>query len=254
MSKSLQKISTVIIDDEPGNIITLVELLKLYCPEVLVEATAADPIKGVEIINQIKPALVFLDIEMPYSNGFQMLDKISPITFEVIFITAFNNYAIKAFKYAAIDYILKPVNITELKEAVKKAAKRLEEKTVNARVSYLLNNLRSENVGEQKIGLAAEGSLYFESLHNIMYLEASGSYTNVFIKNQKKRVVTKKLKDFEDILPDHIFCRVHHSYIININYISQYFKGRSSYVQMQDGANIAIAVRKRENFLQKFIL
>jgi len=254
MNKPSTKISTVIIDDEPGNIITLLELLKLYCPEVLVEATAPDPIKGLEVINRVKPALVFLDIEMPYSNGFQLLDKLAPVSFEVIFITAFNNYAIKAFKYAAIDYILKPVNITELKEAVKKTARRLEEKTINSRVGYLLNNLRSENISEQKIGLAAEGSLYFESLQNIMYLEASGSYTNVFIKDQKKRVVTKKLKDFEDILPEHIFCRVHHSYIININYIRQYFKGRSSYVQMHDGANIAIAVRKRENFLQKFIL
>jgi two-component system LytT family response regulator len=253
MNKQMPTITAVIIDDEPGNIITLTELLKLYCPEVTVEATAADPVRGLEIINRIRPALVFLDIEMPYGNGFQLLDKLSPVTFEVIFVTAFNNYAIKAFKYAAIDYILKPVNITELKEAVKKASRRIDEKNINARVGYLLNNLKPENKNEQKIALSTEGSLFFENLNNIMYIEASGSYSNVFIKDQKKKVVTKKLKEFEDILPEHIFCRVHHSYIINTNFIKQYFKGRSSYVQMHDGTNIAIAVRKKDSFLQKFI-
>jgi len=228
-------------------------LLNLYCPEVTVQATAPDIIKGAEIINRVKPELVFLDIEMPYGNGFDLLDQLSPVTFEVVFITAFNDYAIKAFKYAALDYILKPVSITELKEAVVKVSKKLEEKKVNTRVASLLSNLKSGNGNTQKIGLPVEEGLYFEEVANIMYMEASGSYTAVYIKDKKKQLVSKNLKEFEDVLSDTVFCRVHHSYIININFIKKYYKGRGGYVEMEDGTNIAIAVRKKESFLEKFL-
>jgi two-component system LytT family response regulator len=245
-------IKTVIIDDEPGNIVTLTALLNLYCPQVMVEATAPDIVKGAAIIEAVKPELVFLDIEMPYGNGFDLLDQLSPVSFEVVFITAFNNYAVKAFKYAALDYILKPVNITELKEAVLKVSKRLEEKKINTRVASLLNNLKSANGNSQKIGLPVEDGLYFEDVANILYMEASGSYTAVYTKNKKKQLVSKNLKEFEDILSDTIFCRVHHSYIININCIKKYYKGRGGYVEMEDGTNIAIAVRKKDAFLEKF--
>ncbi len=245
-------IKCVIIDDEPGNIVTLKALLNLYCPEVLVEATAPDSIQGAAIISKVKPQLVFLDIEMPYGNGFDLLDQLSPVTFEVVFITAFNNYAVKAFKYAAIDYILKPVNIAELKEAVGKVSKRLQEKKVNIRVASLLNNLKAANSNVHKIGLPVTEGLYFEEVANIMYLEASGSYTAVYTKNKNKQLVSKNLKEFEDSLPDNIFCRVHHSYIININCIKKYYKGRGGYVEMEDGTNIAIAVRKKDQFLEKF--
>ena len=197
-------------------------------------------------------SMVFLDIEMPYGNGFDLLDKLSPITFEVIFITAFNNYAVKAFKYAAVDYILKPVNINELKDAVQKVARRQQEKIVNSRITSLLNNLKPENSNAQKIGLSTNEEFYFEEIKNIMYLEASGSYAVVFTKDGNKKTVSKNLKEFEDILPDNVFCRVHHSYIINTNFIKKYYKGRGGYVEMEDGANIAISVRKKEYFLEKF--
>lgn len=246
-------INSIIIDDEPGNIITLSELLKAYCPEVSVIGTAPDPRKGADLIDELSPALVFLDIEMPYGNAFDMLDKLAPVKFEVIFITAFNSYAIKAFKYAALDYILKPVNINELKDAVQKVSTRLEEKTMNSRINFLLSNLKQENPVSQKIGLPTSDGFLFEYLDNIMHIQAEGSYCSVFIKGKKKELVSKNLKEFEDILPSSVFCRVHHSYIININFVKKYYKGRGGYVEMEDGASIEISVRKKNSFFDRFM-
>lgn len=245
------KINSIIIDDEPGNVITLQELLRLYCPDVCVIDTAADTVKGFERITRHDPDLVFLDIEMPYGNAFDLLDKLSPVKCEVIFITAFDNYAIKAFKYAALDYLLKPVNIEELKQAVVKAKKRLEEKTENIRIATLLNNLKSSGSANPKIGLATDIGFQLEEVQNILYLEASGSYTFVFTRENRKYTISKSLKEFEEILPDNIFCRIHHSYIINMSGIKKYNKGRGGIVEMENGICIDVAVRKKEQFLER---
>jgi two-component system LytT family response regulator len=246
------KIRAVIIDDEPGNIITLTEMLKEYCPEIVLEGSALNPILGCDLILGVQPQLVFLDIEMPYGNAFDMLDKLSPVNFEVVFITAFNDYAIKAFKYAALDYILKPVNIEELKTAVRKVKERLQEKSVDERISYLLSNMKQENAGIQKIALPAPDGIYFEAIENVIHLEAEGSYSRVFLKGKKSILVSRNLKEYEDILPPAIFCRVHHSHIINVNFVKKYFKGRGGYVEMEDGASIEISVRKKNDFFDKF--
>ncbi|MBI1783497.1 MAG: response regulator [Sphingobacteriales bacterium] len=116
----MKPVSVIIVDDEPGNIVTLSELIKQYCPQLIIKGAARDPIEAIKLIKETQPKIVFLDIEMPYGNAFDLLDKLKPVNFEVIFVTAFNDYAIKAFKYSAIDYLLKPVNITELKDAVQK--------------------------------------------------------------------------------------------------------------------------------------
>ena len=247
------KISALIIDDEPGNIVTLQELLKSYCPEIAVKGTALNPNTGYDLIEQVKPELLFLDIEMPFGNAFTLLDKLSPVSFEVIFITAFNEYAVKAFKYAALDYILKPVNINELKAAVNKVVQRFYEKNVNTRVASLLSNLKVDNRQAPKIGLTTPDGFRFEDINNIMFLEASGSYTNVFIKGNTKELVSRNLKEFEELLPSTIFCRVHHSHLININYVKKYFKGRGGYVEMENGASIEVSIRKKDDFLNKFI-
>jgi two-component system, LytTR family, response regulator len=249
----MQTISAVIIDDEPGNIITLLELVKQYCPDVFIKGSAPDPVKGYELIKQLTPDLVFLDIEMPYGNAFDLLDKLAPVSFEVVFITAFNDYAIKAFKYAALDYLLKPVNINELKEAVNKVSKRLEERSVNTRISSLLGNLKTESTGIQKIALPTFDGCCFEDINNIMYLHAENNYTYIFCRGKTKLLVSKNLKEFEDILPPALFCRIHHSSIININFVKKYFKGRGGYVQMEDGTTVEISVRKKTDFFDKFI-
>jgi two-component system, LytTR family, response regulator len=248
----MQTISAVIIDDEPGNVLTLLELVKQYCPNVIVVGTAADPLKGYELIIETAPQLVFLDIEMPYGNAFDLLDKLVPVSFEVIFVTAFNDYAIKAFKYAALDYLLKPININELKAAVNKVSQRLEEKNINTRISSLLDNLRAESTTPQKIALPTIEGCSFENITDIMYLQAEGSYTYIHCKEKPKLLVSKHLKEFEDLLPTASFCRVHHSSIININFVKKYYKGRGGYVQMEDGASIEISTRKKGDFFERF--
>jgi two-component system LytT family response regulator len=245
-------IRSVIIDDEPGNIITLTEALKEYCPLVRVEGSATNPVKGYELIQEINPGLVFLDIEMPYGNAFDLLDKLAPVSFEVIFVTAFNDYAIKAIRYAALDYILKPININELKEAVNKAIKRLEEKNINTRINSLLNNFKLQDQTSHKIGLPVVDGFRFEDINNIMYIQAEGNYTFVFIEGEKKELVTKSLKEFEDVLPATLFCRVHHSCIININFVKKYFKGRGGYVGMKDGTAIEVSARRKNDFFERF--
>lgn len=248
----MQTIKSIIVDDEPGNVVTLTELLTEYCNEIEIIGTASNALQAHDLIKKTDPQLVFLDIEMPYGNAFDLLDKIVPVTFEVIFITAFNNYAITAFKYAAIDYILKPVNIIELKEAIKKVRKRLEDKSINTRINSLLTNLKPENQSAQKIALPTIEGFRFEDVNNITHLEAQGSYTTVFFKAGNKELVSKAIKHFEDILPVSIFCRVHHSHIININYIKKYYKGRGGYVEMEDGTTVEISTRKKDDFLEKF--
>lgn len=242
----------IIIDDEPGNIITLSEVIKEYCPRIKIEGSAPDPVKGYDLIQRKDPDIVFLDIEMPYGNAFDLLDKIAPVRFEVIFVTAFDNYAIKAIRYAALDYILKPINIEEIKVVVRKAIGILEERSVNTRINSLLSNFKTEGSSVQKIGLPTVEGLQFEDISNIMYLQAEGSYTNVYIKGKKKEIVSKNLKEFENILPTSLFCRVHHSHIININFVKKYFKGRGGYIEMENGTNIEVSVRKKNDFFEKF--
>ncbi|MGC4101339.1 LytR/AlgR family response regulator transcription factor [Ferruginibacter sp.] len=248
----MQTISAVIIDDEAGNIVTLSELIKQYCPNVIIKGTAPDPLKGYDLIEETEPDLVFLDIEMPYGNAFDLLDKLEPISFEVIFITAFNNYAVKAFKYAALDYILKPVNIHELKEAVERAAKRLEEKDTNLRINSLLTNLKTGEGTTKRIALPTADGYHFENVDNIMYVQAEGSYTFFYIKDRPKLLVSKNLKEFEEILPPALFCRIHHATIVNINFVKKYFKGRGGYVQMQDDTSFEISSRRKTDFFERF--
>ena len=246
----MKGINCILIDDEPGNIITLSELLKEYCPQIKILASARNPIEALQLIILHEPQLIFLDIEMPYGNAFDLLDKLMPISFEVIFVTAFNNYAIKAFKYAAVDYLLKPININELKDAVARVTNKLTENKINTKITSLLQNIST--IKDQKIGLPTAQGFLFENAENIMYLVAEGSYTFVFIKGKTKELVSKNLKEMEQILPPNIFCRVHHSSIINMSFVKKYYKGRGGYVEMEDGETFDISVRKKEVFFELF--
>jgi two-component system, LytTR family, response regulator len=250
----MDNIRSIIVDDEPGNVITLAELLKEYCPQVTIIGTAANIEEAYNLVVKTLPQLIFLDIEMPNGNGFDLLDKIGRDLpdFEVVFVTAFDNYAIKAFKYAALDYILKPVNIEELQKIVQKVNSRLNDKNTNIRITSLLSNLKSQNNTFQKIGLPTIEGFHFEDIDDIIHLEAEGNYTNVYLKNKKIELVSKTLKEFEDILPESVFCRVHHSSIININYIKKYYKGRGGYVEMTNGVRIEISSRKKDDFFERF--
>ena len=243
---------TVIIDDEPNSVDSLKQLLEQYCPEVTVLGTADNANTGRSIITSLQPDLVFLDIEMPYGNAFEMLNSLGAAHFEIIFITAFNNYAIDAFRYSAMDYILKPVNIDELQHAVKKAAQQIELKTMSSRIDTLLHNLKTTQPAARRLALPTTQGFIFVNTEDILRLEASGNYTFLYLKTNEKMVVSRTLKEFEEMLDRRQFTRVHHSHIINHHYIKKYYRGRGGFVEMEDNTTIEVSIRKKDEFLSKF--
>jgi len=243
----------LIIDDEPRNVQILQNLLEQFCPAVTIVGQAGDVNTALAAIQQYKPDLVFLDIEMPYGNAFDLLDKLMPIEFEIIFITAFDNYVLKAFKYSALDYLLKPVDIEDLKAAVKRATDKLAGKNMNQQLANLLGNLKSSQPGLQRMALPFGDGIIFVNVADIIRFEANGSYTEVYSDVYGKITVSKNIKEYEDLLPLTIFCRVHNSHIINLNRIKKYHKGRGGYVVMDDGTSIEVAIRRRDDFLSKFV-
>jgi two-component system LytT family response regulator len=245
-------IRAVIVDDEPNNIGTLKSLLQQFCPEVLVEGTAANAREAYTVITELEPQLVFLDIEMPFGNGFDLLEKLNPVSFEVIFVTAFDQYAITAFKYAALDYLVKPVSLEELKRAVNRSVTRIGEKNVNHRIGSLINHIKGGSPPLKKIGLPTMEGLVFEDVDNIMRFQAESNYTLVYLTDNKKITTSKTLREFEDSLPPSTFCRLHHSHIVNLNHIAKYHKGRGGFVELTDGAMIEVSARRKDEFLEKF--
>ncbi|AXY76421.1 DNA-binding response regulator [Paraflavitalea soli] len=245
-------IRTVLIDDEPNNITTLQQLLLRYCPIVEIAGTADSAKAGEEVIAATQPDLVFLDIEMPYGNAFDLLNSISPITFEVVFVTAFDNYAINAIKYSALDYLLKPVNIRDLQAAVQKAAHRLDTKNIHKRIDTLFYNLYTPKSSFQRLALPTLDGLVFVNTEDCIRLEAKSNYTVIHFKNGSTVTISKTLKEFEDILSKEQFSRIHHSHIINHYFVKKYHRGRGGYIEMEDGTTIEVSIRKRDEFLAKF--
>ena len=243
-------IRALIVDDELKNIRILHGLLQTYCPQVHVVGEASGFHKALELIESSHPDLLFLDIEMPYGNAFDLLEKIMPVKFEIIFVTAFNDYALKAFRYSALDYLLKPVNIDELKAAVAKAEQKLDQKNVNLQLNNFINNFKKAEL--QKIALPLLDGLLFVPVPEITYLHAKGSYTDVHLHNGEIHTTARTIKDYEDMLSQDTFCRVHHAYLINVNHIKKYSRGRGGFIEMEDGAIIEVSVRRKDEFLARF--
>lgn len=245
-------IRTIIIDDEKNNIEALKKMLTNYSSKIDLIGTAENAEDAHDIIKLTKPQLIFLDIEMPFGNAFDLLEKLMPVDFEVIFFTAFDQYAIKAFRYGALDYLLKPVNMDDLDQAIDKATTRMAEKDINKRLETFLYNMHSKDNMLRKIALPTKTGLSFENVESITHLEASGTYTYVYFADKRKEVISKVLKDFEDLLPPSIFCRIHHSYIVNLEYVKKYHKGRGGYIELENGTTIEVSLRKKPDFLKKF--
>ena len=244
--------NTVIVDDEPKNLRILRKLLQDFCPRIQVCGEATDVKMAYNVINELKPSLVLLDIEMPYGNAFDLLDRLRPIDFEIIFITAFDSYSLKAFKYSAIDYLLKPVDITELQEATDKAIQKISNKSINEQVELLLSNFKNPQNSLQKIAIPTLDGFVFLHVDDIIRCEANGSYTFIYIVNSEKIIASKSIKEYEEILPQAVFCRIHNSHLVNLNRIKKYSKGRGGTVIMEDGAILEVASRRRDEFLSMF--
>jgi two-component system, LytTR family, response regulator len=236
-------ITAIIIDDEQNGRLALREKLKLFCPEVQVVAEAENGIRGLEIIKKHKPEIIFLDVEMPEMNGFEMLTQLTERKSHVIFTTAYNQYAIKAIKYAAFDYLLKPIDIEELKLAVKKAWDNdLQEER---------KQIVAPGKSFTKLAIATMDGLHFIPIADIIRLEAESNYTTFYMQAGTKFLSSRSLIEYEELLNDHHFFRCHHSHMINLNFVSKYLKNDGGQIIMSDGSYVDIARRKKKEFLSK---
>ncbi|MEP7166012.1 MAG: LytTR family DNA-binding domain-containing protein [Ferruginibacter sp.] len=242
-------ITAIIIDDEIRGREVLRKKLEIYCPQVNVVAEAADGLEALSEIEKHKPQLIFLDIEMPKMNGFEMLSAIKEKKFHIIFTTAYDQYAIKAIKYAAFDYLLKPVDIEELKTAVDKINSKENDQT-SLQVEMLRENMQQPKRQLNKLAIPTIDSLLFYDINDIVHLEANRNYTYIYFTNQPKILASKTLKDFEELLPSDIFFRAHHSYLVNLNYIKKYVKGDGGHIEMQNGMIVDVSRKKKEEFLK----
>lgn len=242
--------STIIIDDEPKSRIALKRKLADYCPQVTVLAEAASGKEGITLIERHQPQVIFLDIEMPRMNGFDMLQQIKEKNFHIIFTTAYDQYAIKAVKIAAFDYLLKPVDIEELRSAVQKIDAFVSAAEQQNKLDVLHHNINNQKKQLSKIVIPTLEGLLFFDICDIIYLEANSNYTIIYFTNHPKLVASKTLKELEDLLPTDVFFRIHHSYIINLNYIKKYLKGDGGQVVLTNDVIVDVARRKKEEFLK----
>lgn len=242
-------INTVIVDDEKKGRDLLQILLREHCPAINVVGVADDISKALELINLLNPELIFLDIHMPGGSGFDLLEKIGERKINVIFVTAYHEHAIKAFKFSALDYLLKPIDEEELIKAVKKAEALAGKTPVLKDAEVLKPNHNA--VGNGRLALSTSLGLVFVEIKDIERCEASGKYTTCFLTNSKEIIVTKNLKEFEDVLSEYNFIRIHHSHLINLEYIKHYHKGRGGYITMKSGSTITVSQRKKDEFLKR---
>lgn len=245
-------IKSVIVDDEENGRSNLKEVLKRYCPDVFILSEAASAQEGALIVTQKQPDLVFLDIEMPGGSGFEMLRLLKSREFEVIFITAYDQYGIQAIKFSAIDYILKPINYLDLIEAVNKVQKRLFEKKGNKRLLNLVQNMESAQ-NDKRLALPTQNSVEFIEVNSIIRCQADNNYTEFHLLGDRKLLVCKTLKEYEEILTDFGFFRPHQSHLINMRYLMSYIKSDGGTLVMRDEVHIPVS-RFKKNELKAYLL
>ncbi len=245
-------IKAIIVDDEPYCCEALATLLERYCPEVKVADICYSGEAAIAAIREQKPQLLFLDIEMPQMNGFELLEKLPEINFELIFTTSYDQYAIKAIRFSALDYLLKPIDREELQKAVQKAISRLSS-PLPQQLEILWQKINHSSSPVQKIALPTMEGLQMVALDSIISCASDSNYTVFFLKNKQKIIVSRTLKDVEEMLSEHRFIRVHHSYIVNMNEIAKYMKGEGGYLVMSDGSSVDVSRSKKEMLLKKLL-
>lgn len=242
-------INTILIDDEVTGLESLKLSIEKYCPDIAVKGAFKSPQLGLAGIRKIKPDLVFLDVQMPQMSGFDVLQQASPINFDVIFVSAYDQYAIKAIRFSALDYLLKPVDVDELIHAVRKAKDRVNKKSSIYQYQSVLNNIQLKSGKIEKLAVPTADGIDFFETRDIIYCKADGSYTVIMLKNNQRVFVCKNLIDFENLLIESGFCRVHHSHLINLSHVQKYVKGEGGYVILTDNHHVDISRRKKEEFL-----
>lgn len=242
-------IKAIIVDDEANNRENLRMALTTYCQEVEVIGEADSAISAMDVIQITKPDLVFLDIAMPLGDGFQLLESLPTIDFDIIFVTAYNHYAIKAIKFCAIDYLLKPINALELKQAVSRVVANKAKKVQRQKLELLVANRRLQN--SQKIALPQSDHTVFVAVEEIIRCQGEKNYTWFYIKDGRKLLVSQTLKEYVDLLEDVDFFRVHQSHLINLNQVEKYSRRDGGYVVTTDGEKLPVARNRKEALQEK---
>lgn len=237
---------TILVDDEPKARSVLKKIIEEYCPGIEIVGEASSVIEAIKLINKLKPDIVFLDIEMPNENGFALFDYFDIPPFETIFCTAYTEYALQAFEVSAIDYVLKPIQVSKVQAAIEKAIKSRGQNKIIEQVTALKENLAVKQL--HKIGLPLYDGLQFIYVDDLLYFEAEGSYTNV-VTSKDKYLVCKKIKDFDELLQnDSRFFRVHRSYLVNIQKITKYSKKEGASLVVENNKLIPVAREKKNSF------
>lgn len=242
---------SLIIDDEPRGSQSLQKMIQHHCKDIDVLGIANSAEDGLRMIAEYKPDVIFLDVQMPYMNGFEMLEKMSSIDFDVIFTTAYDNYALKAFRFSAIDYLLKPIDIDELQQAVEKVRlKQGSPKDEGYRhIEQLIHSVKSQTFN--KVALPTSEGIIFLNIADIIRLEADSNYTRFFTLKKNQIIVSRTLGEYEEMLSESHFFRVHNRHLINLRHIERYIKGDGGSVIMSDNSEVEVARRKKEEFLKR---
>lgn len=244
-------LKAIIIDDEPDCVKLLSLQLKMYCPNVLVVAECTDTENALTQVKELKPDIVFLDIEMPVMNGFQLLEKLGGIHFSLVFVTAYDQFAVKAFRFSALDYLLKPIDGKDLKAAVARAEQQHwpEKQQLSLLKQHLHNN--EKNLPD-KIALPYQNGVTFTEIKNIIYCESENNYTRFFIIDGNQHMVSKTLGDIQEVLEERNFLRVHRQFLVNLDHIKKYVRGEGNYLILSNGSNIPVARNQKERLIEKF--
>lgn len=244
-------ITAVVVDDEPYACQALITLLQKHCPQVKLEAAYANGKEAMAAMRQNAPQLVFLDVEMPFMNGFELLEALAPVPFQVVFTTSYDQYAIKAIRFSALDYLLKPVDPEELKAAVKKVEGQLAPH-LPQQIELLLSRLQQPVLHSNRIALPTIEGLHIVLTDSILYCTASSNYTLLTLKESRELLVSRTLKEIEEMLSDQSFLRVHHSCLVNLAEIKKYKRGEGGSLLMSNGVEVDVS-RSRKDLLLKIL-
>ena len=243
-------IRSIVIDDEQHCVRSLLSDLQQHCPVIEVVEACSSAKEGMMAIKKLNPDLVFLDVEMPWMNGFEMLELLGDINFSIIFTTAHDEFAAKAFRISAVDYLLKPIDANDLKAAVQKVEKKMDEGSSVQHISNLLQNMRQSSA-EQKIALPQREGYEFVDVATIIYCQAEGAYTKIFINEKKPMLISRTLGDVEELLSPEMFQRIHHSTVVNVNFISQFLRTDGGSVVLKNGERLSVSKAKKEMLMAR---
>jgi two-component system LytT family response regulator len=243
-------LKAIIIDDEQYCIQALAADLEKDCPNVEIMQKCTSAKEGILAIKKNKPQLIFLDVEMPWMNGLEMLEMLDPIDFCIIFTTAYDKFAAKAFRLSAVDYLLKPIASNDLKAAVQKAEEKMRSSAGAVHISNLLHNIRRP-VQDQKIALPGRDRYEFKPVHSIVYCSAEGAYTKVVFNDAHPSLISKTLGDIEETLPPELFIRIHRSTIVNLNAITHFVRTEGAYVVMNTKEKLMVSKARKDALLQR---